>query len=494
MESRNMSEKEFEEFQKLLERELGEVDSEKEKEEQEITEMLRHEGQAHESVRNAGKSVGELNMNRAAAVNSAERAQKNAEAQAMLRAERESARASSQPSQMPHGKYEKVTEEPSVHEAPKADELIRKPGKYEKRTGEEEGYFNPELPKESAAERRRRARRNAKITRIVIGFAAIFVLSLSVGLIVNSVKSKKQDPVSDQPVMQTDIDGNVIEGSAGDGTVCNIINITPMDTSVTVLEGGAVPLQISMTTSGIADQNDITWESSDPSVAEVTADGTVKGISAGKCSITIAAKADPEISAQVSCTVRKMEKKDGVTYIDGILIINKTYGVDADYAPGDLTEETRTAFDELCSAAAADGLNIYLASGYRSYDIQNTIFNNYTYLYGQDLAETFSARPGHSEHQSGLAIDVNTVTDDFAQTPEAQWLEEHCAEYGFIIRYAADKVDITGYKYEPWHIRYVGRDIAKEITELGVSLEEYLGVDSVYADDETQEGTTEPTE
>ncbi|MBQ8724318.1 MAG: M15 family metallopeptidase, partial [Oscillospiraceae bacterium] len=123
-----------------------------------------------------------------------------------------------------------------------------------------------------------------------------------------------------------------------------------------------------------------------------------------------------------------------------------------------------------------------LASGYRSYETQDNLYNDYVYTYGKDIADTFSARPGHSEHQSGLAIDVNTIDDAFGATPEAAWLAKHCHEFGFIIRYAEDKVDITGYKYEPWHIRYVGNEIAQEITILGISMEEYLGVESVYAE------------
>jgi D-alanyl-D-alanine carboxypeptidase len=92
-----------------------------------------------------------------------------------------------------------------------------------------------------------------------------------------------------------------------------------------------------------------------------------------------------------------------------------------------------------------------------------------------------SARPGHSEHQSGLCIDVNSTDFSFGSTAEAAWLEEHCAEYGFIIRFPEGKEDITGYEYEPWHIRYVGVETAQEITAQGLCLEEYLNVTSDYA-------------
>ncbi len=483
MESKNMTEKEFQEFQKLLERELGAVESD---EEQEISEMLRHEGAAHDAARTAARSVRELNAQAEAAV---------AKTQEEKQAQREKAeaelKAQTEPKPAPpvtRGKYEKVAEETQEPAAPKAAEILRKPGKYEKVTEVSDGYFNPELPKETASERRRKAQQRIRYTRVALILAAVFVVSFIVGIIVNSVSTKNKQPAEPAASGQTATDeqGNIIAGTDTPAADCNIISITPLTEFAAVLEGDTLPLQISMTTSGAANASDLQWESSDASVAEVSDDGIVNGISAGECVITISAKADPSVSAAVNCTVRHMEKVDGVTYVDDILLINKSYGVPSDYDPGDLTDETKTAFDELCSAAAADGLNIYLGSGYRSYELQTTIFNNYTDMYGDEMTETFSARPGHSEHQSGLAIDVNTIDDAFGETPEAEWLKEHCAEYGFIIRYAEDKTAITGYKYEPWHIRYVGKDIAKEITELGISMEEYLGVDSVYATDTTQ--------
>ena len=103
--------------------------------------------------------------------------------------------------------------------------------------------------------------------------------------------------------------------------------------------------------------------------------------------------------------------------------------------------------------------------------------------YGQASADTFSARPGHSEHQTGLAIDVNSVDDSFRGTPEAIWLADNCYKYGFIIRYPEGKEGITGYKYEPWHIRYVGSEIAKKVHDAGsnATLEEIYGLSSQYS-------------
>ena len=176
-----------------------------------------------------------------------------------------------------------------------------------------------------------------------------------------------------------------------------------------------------------------------------------------------------------------IEVVDGLTYVNGILIANKSYSLPADYNPGVLPE-AQSAFDEMAEGAAKDGIKLYIASGFRSYDYQAGLYQRYVERDGAEMADTYSARPGHSEHQTGLAFDLNEISDAFAGTPEAEWLAEHAHEYGFIIRYPADKEDITGYSYEPWHVRYLGKEIAEKVYESGLCLEEYLGIDSVYAD------------
>lgn len=176
----------------------------------------------------------------------------------------------------------------------------------------------------------------------------------------------------------------------------------------------------------------------------------------------------------------QVETIDGVTYVNGILIANKTYSLPSTYAPG-VDPTAQAAFDKMAADAAAQGLNIYISSAFRSYEYQDGLYNRYVAKDGQELADTYSARPGHSEHQTGLAFDLNTIDDSFANTAEGQWVAAHAHEYGFIVRYPADKVDITGYQYEPWHIRYLG-DEAAAVYESGLCLEEYLGITSVYAD------------
>lgn len=171
------------------------------------------------------------------------------------------------------------------------------------------------------------------------------------------------------------------------------------------------------------------------------------------------------------------------TYIDGILIANKTYALPSNYAPG-TDEEALAAFDEMQKAAYADGCNIYISSGYRSYERQVEIYNRYVSQDGKEAADTYSSRPGHSEHQTGLTFDLNSIDMSFADTPEGAWVAENCHKYGFIVRYPEGKEDITGYMYEPWHIRYLGVEKATEVYESGLCLEEFLGITSSYEDAE----------
>lgn len=162
------------------------------------------------------------------------------------------------------------------------------------------------------------------------------------------------------------------------------------------------------------------------------------------------------------------------TYINGILLVNKQYAIPESF--GGTNSEASNALYQLQSGAKAAGYSMPLLSGYRSYSTQKSIYNNYVSKYGVALTDTFSARPGHSEHQAGLAFDVSSISDSYGETAAGQWLKENCSTYGFIIRYPQNKVGITGYKYEPWHIRYVGVSHAQSIMSQGICLEEYLGV------------------
>lgn len=139
------------------------------------------------------------------------------------------------------------------------------------------------------------------------------------------------------------------------------------------------------------------------------------------------------------------------------------------------------ALEELFNGALEDGIVLYATSGFRSYSTQKAIFERKLDTMSEKAANASVAKPGYSEHQTGLAMDVeghsslgSGLVGDFAETPEGRWLAEHCHEYGYIIRYPKDKTHITGYIYEPWHIRYVGKEAAAEIAALDLTFEEYI--------------------
>ncbi len=265
-------------------------------------------------------------------------------------------------------------------------------------------------------------------------------------------------------------------------------SVTPSVDSIRVAVGQTA--QLTATVSPInVDSFEVTWATSNDFIATVDDAGMITANEEGSCTITVTSVSNPDAKAEVEVEVAKPvvsarendeELPKQELYIDGILIVNKSYSLPKDYNPGGLTSECAQAFEELRMGAAEDGITIYLSSGFRSYETQNYLYNGYVYYYGQAVADTFSARPGHSEHQTGLAIDCNIISDAFIGTPEAIWLAEHCHEYGFIIRYPQGKESITGYKYEPWHIRYIGVENAQKIHESGLTLEEYFGIDSVY--------------
>ncbi len=224
------------------------------------------------------------------------------------------------------------------------------------------------------------------------------------------------------------------------------------------------------------DLSTVTWSVSDSNIADVDENGLVTGLQQGTCTLY----ADYGVERlEIPVTVRELTVVDECTYIDDILVANKSYSLPQNYDPG-MLPETEQAFEQLRTDAAAQGLDIYLGSGYRDYAFQVECYNSIVDGYSKEYADTISARPGHSEHQTGYTIDCNTIDETFDDTPESAWLAEHCWEYGFILRYPEGKEDITGYAYESWHIRYVGIDHAKEIWEQGITLEEYLDITSVY--------------
>lgn len=141
-----------------------------------------------------------------------------------------------------------------------------------------------------------------------------------------------------------------------------------------------------------------------------------------------------------------------------------------------LRKEAKIAFEKLSKKAKKENLNITAVSTYRSFDYQENLFKNYVKEYGKNYALKCSAKPGHSEHQTGLAVDVmgsNKDYNKFAETKEFIWMKENAHKYGFILRYPKGKENITGFKYEPWHYRYVGIYIATIIYREDLTLEEF---------------------
>lgn len=257
------------------------------------------------------------------------------------------------------------------------------------------------------------------------------------------------------------------------------ITLSTYEIQLTV--GGKKMPIVTMLPADCPDKSEI-WESDDTAVARVDGYGNITGISEGSCTVTVTAAANKSVSASVKVTVTAPPQTHGEpTYIDGILIANKTYALPEDYNPG-VQPEAEAAFKEMQSAAWNEGLNIWIASGFRSYEYQSGLYQRYVNRSGKEEADRYSARPGHSEHQTGLAFDLNSIDDSFADTAEGKWVAEHCHEYGFIIRYPKGKEDITGYIYEPWHIRYLGKETAEKVFNSGLTLEEYLGITSVYAE------------
>lgn len=172
------------------------------------------------------------------------------------------------------------------------------------------------------------------------------------------------------------------------------------------------------------------------------------------------------------------------TYVQGILIVNKKNPLPPTYNKGE-DPKAKAAFEKMAAAAKSEGgFELVAFSGFRSYEYQQTLYNRYVNRDGKDAADRYSARPGYSEHQSGLAFDIGEkgkedlwLTSAFGESEAGKWLVNNAHKYGFILRYPKGKEDITGYMYESWHFRYLEGDTAIKVYEAGVTLEEYLGLE-----------------
>lgn len=182
-------------------------------------------------------------------------------------------------------------------------------------------------------------------------------------------------------------------------------------------------------------------------------------------------------------------------------VVNKTRPLPPGYVPADLevpdvklrlantapqmpfSKMATPSLKEMFAAAAAEDVTLVFGSGYRSEELQRQFYNQYVAQDGQAAADRYSARPGTSEHQTGLSFDATSVNETchleicFKDTPEGKWLAANSYKYGFIVRYPDGKEPITGYQYEPWHMRYVGKELALEMHNTGITtLEEFFGL------------------
>jgi D-alanyl-D-alanine carboxypeptidase len=253
----------------------------------------------------------------------------------------------------------------------------------------------------------------------------------------------------------------------------------------------------------------IAYASNSPDLVNVGPDGIVsvssKAVTGSRATVTVSYQG---MTKEIPVTV-KYSLADTVTAganglatvtnpADLVVVVNKQRALPADYVPSNLVEpkipfsfkekserklmrpEAAAALEQLFAQAAKDNIKLYGVSAYRSYATQKSVFSHNVKTQGEKEASQYSARPGTSEHQTGLAIDVSSpsanlaLEETFGNTPEGKWLAKNAPAFGFIIRYPKGKEAITGYAYEPWHIRYVGVDAAKEISSKGITLEEYF--------------------
>jgi zinc D-Ala-D-Ala carboxypeptidase len=212
-----------------------------------------------------------------------------------------------------------------------------------------------------------------------------------------------------------------------------------------------------------------------------------------------AAVPDKAVSSSIDTLIKETSKTASAKDKPAIALVNRSNRLDKNFIPKQLTipkvkfaagastevkkmdSVAALALENLFKAAKADGITLLAVSGYRDYDYQNMLYKNKVSAAGKKEADKYVAQPGASEHQTGLAMDVlsneyGSLDEGFANTKAYKWLVENCYKFGFIIRYPKGKEGITGYNYEPWHLRHVGINYAAEITQKHLTLEEYLGI------------------
>lgn len=329
------------------------------------------------------------------------------------------------------------------------------------------------------------AQRNKYRIRQICGVLAL--LAVVTGSVVLLTKCGSE--ISENDTSMTTASQTKTEGSTTSETTTSASDTTSQSESET---SGETTTTKETTTTEQDTTEDTTTTTEEQTTAATTKRTTAATTTQQQQTTTPSTTAQTKKTTQATQPVgpSNIETKNGVTYVNGILIANKTYGLPASYVPDlvpidsyqYLERNTAAAYQKMQAAAYQDGVYLACCSGYRSYATQQYLYNSYAARDGKEAADRYSARPGYSEHQTGLAIDINMASSAFDNTPAAKWLRQHCTEYGFIIRYKANKESKTGYMAESWHVRYLGSpELAKSVEASGLCLEEYLGITSVYA-------------
>jgi zinc D-Ala-D-Ala carboxypeptidase len=318
-------------------------------------------------------------------------------------------------------------------------------------------------------------------------------------------------PESADPVQTATPAPSASPGKQSTDTKVTGLRVEPA--AVTISPGGKLSLRtIGTHTKGsieLSPSNGLRYTSSNPAAVSVDSSGNLQAAATSKTgdSAEITVQYD-SLSQNITVKVKKALQDTIAVNAQGTavvtnanessVVVNKQRSLPDGYVPQNLVEPNirfsfkeksekklmqdvaARALEQLFAKAAEDKIDIYGISAYRSYATQKSLFEYYVKTQGEKSARQYSAQPGQSEHQTGLSIDVSSpsaklsLEEVFANTKEGKWLAEHCAEFGFIIRYPKGKESITGYNYEPWHIRYVGKEIAQEIMSQGLTLEEYF--------------------
>ena len=318
---------------------------------------------------------------------------------------------------------------------------------------------------------------------LLFAIPIVMILAIAIFIIIQVFNSNNN---SQKVIIDKVIDKVVVEE-------IKVSDVVVDKSSIELLVGAVEAIKVKVEPDNAANKT-ISFLCDDDSIAGVDTEGKITAKKAGNCKVKVLSFSGEGITKIVNVVVKEKpvpkpvantkpnttnNNVQNLTYIKGILVVNKTYALPSTYNPG-ANGTAMAAFNTMKAAAANEGLNLFIVSGFRSYSYQAGLYSRYVSKSGQAQADRYSARAGHSEHQTGLAFDLNSADSSFAGTTVAVWLANNSYKYGFVVRYPKGKESITGYMYEPWHMRYLGVDNATQLFNSGLCLEEFLNIDSKY--------------